>query len=549
MLKKRKGEVSVAVVQKDFPIGDIEGNMNRIMDSIQDAHKRMAAQICIFPELTLCGYSPEDLLWQPDFKKASQQAMERIIKYTKKFPKMLVVIGFPDYVGTKILNGMAILKGGKKIKIYHKQLLPNYGVFDEKRYFTSEVKNAVLTVEGIRIGFLICEDIWEPEPSAFLAKEKPDLVMVMNSSPFMVDKFNQRLAVVKARTTKHKFSMLYVNVSGAQDDIIFDGGSFLVGRDGKLKWRADFFYEHLYGIKIKKVKKELLVESDSEMPAMPSPEERVYQAILLGVKDYVKKNKIKGVVIGLSGGIDSALVLAIAVDALGADRVIGVSMPSRYTSDMSISAAKEQADILGVKFEVISIETVFDDFLSLLNPLFEGMPKDVTEENIQARCRSVLLMAIANKNHYILLNTSNKSELAMGYGTLYGDMAGAYMVLKDVLKTWVYRLAHYRNSLSQVIPKEIIERAPSAELAPNQTDQDSLPPYEVLDGIIERYVEGFQSVKEIVSAGYKPEMVMDVIKRIDQNEYKRRQGAPGPKVTSRAFIHERRIPITSAWKI
>lgn len=549
MAKGKSGQLIVAVAQKDFAVGDIEGNVKKIMDSIKEANDSNA-HVCVFPELTLCGYTPEDLLLQPDFKDACQKAMKTLTQYSKKYPHVLAVIGFPDYNKTHIFNGLALLKAGKITGIYHKQMLPNYGVFDEKRYFISEVRNSIKTIEGIKIGFLICEDIWQAGPVAYLAKEKPDLVIVINASPFSVDKPAQRLKLIKEHAKKHHFAMLYVNTTGAQDDIIFDGGSFLVDKKAQLIWRADFFYEHLYVFALKKDKKRnLALVYDVPVPAMPSPEELVYQAILLGVKDYIAKNNIKGVVIGLSGGIDSALVLAIAVDALGPERVIGVSMPSQYTSDVSISAAKEQADIFGIEFEVISIEKVFREFVDLLEPIFKNKPKDVTEENIQARCRSLILMAIANKNHYILLNTSNKSELAMGYGTLYGDMAGAYMVLKDVLKTWVYRLANYRNNLSPVIPREIIERAPSAELAPNQLDQDTLPPYETLDGIIERYVEDFESIKQMVKAGYKSGMVLDVVKRIDQNEYKRRQGGPGPKVTGRAFVHERRIPITSGWKL
>lgn len=537
-------ETIISIAQKNFAVGDILGNTQKIIDTLAEAQQNNA-KICVFPELCLSGYPPEDLLWQPDFKTAIQQAMDDILNASANVADLIIILGFPQYIDDTIFNALAVITNGKTISIYQKQLLPNYGVFDEKRYFTPGEENAVIEANDLRIGFLICEDIWQPEPCARLAQEKLDLILVINASPFSTQKFEERLHLLHHLAKTHHLPMLYVNGVGAQDDLIFDGGSCWVDATGKLNWRADFFLEHLYTLRVaKSAASKVELQEATELPEFPSVEQLMYHALMLGVRDYVRKNHIQGVVLGLSGGIDSALVLAIATDALGADHVTAISLPSRYTASMSIEDAKEQAYILGVSFEKISIESVYEQFLNTLAPSFAGKEKDVTEENIQARCRCVLLMAIANKYHRVLLNTSNKSELAIGYGTLYGDLAGAYMVLKDVPKTWVYRLAHYRNSLSSVIPQRVLERAPSAELAEDQYDQDSLPPYEILDAIIERYVEKNESREAIVAAGYEPQLVLDVIKKIDQNEFKRRQGGPGPKVTNCAFIRERRMPIT-----
>lgn len=540
-------EINIVVVQKNFRVGDVQGNARKIMRSIEEAG---AADLCIFPELALSGYPPEDLLLQPDFQREINEEMQEIVQLTCKFPQLTVLIGFPHYLAGNIHNGMAALKNGEFMFVYHKQALPNYGVFDEKRYFTPGEQSAVLTVKGIRCGLLICEDMWQPQPMQRLREEKLDAIIVINASPFSATKFTRRVQLLSEHAQNLRCAMLYVNAIAAQDDLIFDGGACWVNAQGQLIWRADFFLENLYTLQVRKEEGQPIQLVDPPfLPLMPSLEELVYQALILGLRDYVEKNNIEGVIIGASGGIDSALALAIAVDALGAERVMAVSMPSRYTAEMSILDARIQAQTMQVEFLEVSIEPAFGAFLSTLNPLFGNLPTDVTEENIQSRCRGTLLMALANKYQRVVVGTSNKSELAMGYGTLYGDIIGAYSILKDVLKTWVYRLAHYRNSLKLVIPPRVIERAPTAELAANQCDQDSLPPYEILDEIIARYVEQRQSVAEIIAAGFDPNLVIEVMRRIDRNEYKRRQGAPGPKVTEGAFIRERRFPITSNWSI
>jgi NAD+ synthase (glutamine-hydrolysing) len=542
-----ENEINLAIAQQNFSVGDVQGNTQKILATLMQTH---TADLCVFPELALSGYPPEELLFQPDFQREIIEAMQGITEATLAFPHLTVLLGFPHYEADKIYNAMAVLKNGQQVAVYHKQELPNYGVFDEKRYFNAGENSTVITLNDLRIGLLICEDIWHSAPVKCLAEENVDLVLVINASPFSVTKFAQRLQILSEHAQSLHQPFLYVNVMAAQDDLIFDGGSCWVDEQGKLTWHADFFYEHLYQLTARKEPgKKLQLREIPFVANIPSSEELMYQALVLGLRDYVAKNKIKGVVIGLSGGVDSALVLAIAVDALGAEQVMAVTMPSRYTAEISVADAKQQAEILGVQFLEISIEPLFEQFLTILQPFFAGLAPDVTEENLQSRCRGTLLMALANKYQRIVLGTSNKSELAMGYGTLYGDILGAYAVLKDVSKTWVYQLSHYRNTLSAVIPQRVLERAPTAELAADQYDQDNLPPYEILDVIIAKYVEEKQSVEQIVAAGFEPDLVIDVIRKIDRNEYKRRQGAPGPKVTEGAFIRERRFPITSGWGI
>jgi NAD+ synthase (glutamine-hydrolysing) len=429
---------------------------------------------------------------------------------------------------------------------YCKQLLPNYAVFDEKRYFACGDQPCVTDVAGIPVGITICEDIWEPGPAAQAAAAGARLLVNLNASPFHAGKHDEREAVLQERARETGLAILYVNLVGGQDELVFDGGSCVVDATGNVTRHAPACVEGLYPVDLRNV------QPVQPLPAICAPhlaaEALIYQVLVLGVRDYINKNGFDGAVLGLSGGIDSALTLALAADAIGAERVEAVMMPSRYTSAMSREDARAEADALGVRMHEISIEAPFGSFLEVLEPVFRDSAADTTEENIQARCRGVILMAISNKQHRILLTTGNKSEMAVGYATLYGDMAGGFAPIKDVPKLLVYRLSRYRNSLGQVIPQRVLERPPSAELAPDQQDSDSLPPYEVLDPILERYIENDQSVETIVAAGFDDAIVRRVARMVDRNEYKRRQAPPGVRITQRAFGRDRRYPITRGYQ-
>lgn len=533
----------IVTAQLNYWVGDITGNKQKILTAIKKARDEIKADIIVFPELALTGYPPEDLLFRPDFQQQTLKALHEIKNQTQG---IAVILGHPDFQGKKAYNAISVLQDKQIVLTYHKQCLPNYGVFDEKRYFTKGKTTSIFNYKNIPIGLIICEDLWYPEPVAEAKKAGAKLIICINASPLDINKAHERERVMRMRIQENCLPILYAHQIGGQDDLVFDGGSLAMDATGKICGQANYYKEELFTIHLK-VNNELTVEQQP-LPAPLILEAHIYQALVLSVHDYVTKNGFPGVILGLSGGIDSALTLAIAVDALGKDRVHAVALPSRYSAQLSFDLAKVEAEKLGVKLTTISIEACFNALLESLAPQFTGLAPDTTEENIQARCRGILLMALSNKSGSIVLTTGNKSELSVGYSTLYGDMAGGFAVLKDVWKLMVYRLAHYRNTLSPVIPHGVIERAPSAELAVDQKDEDSLPPYRILDPILEMYVEQDKSAEEIIAAGYNPEVVHRIISLVDRNEYKRRQAPPGPRITIRAFGRERRYPITSKFK-
>jgi len=534
----------VVMAQLDFLVGDIQGNTGKIITAAVDARDRLRADLIVFPELTLTGYPPEDLLLRPGFIRQVDPALQRLCS---EIHGIAVVAGCPLPTPAGLRNAAVVLAGGVIQARYFKQWLPNYSVFDEKRYFVPGDDPVVFEIAGVRVGVTICEDIWLPGPAAQAAEAGAQLLVNLNASPYHTGKGEQRLMALRRRVRECHIPIIYVNLLGGQDELVFDGGSMVVGADGALVQRAPFFVEGLYPVDFT-VSATGVEPETGEVAVESGLEEGIYQALVLGVRDYVQKNGFPGAVLGLSGGIDSALTLAIAVDALGAERVEAVLMPSRYTAEMSNTDAEQEARALGVKYHIMPIEPAFQVFLEILQPVLAGLPVNSTEENIQARCRGVLLMAISNKTGKLVLTTGNKSETAVGYSTLYGDMAGGFAPIKDVLKTMVYRLAVWRNQQSPVIPQRVIDRPPSAELRPDQTDQDSLPPYDLLDTILHGYVEQDHSVDELVEAGFDRNIVERVAQLVILNEYKRRQAAPGVRITPRAFGRDRRYPITSGFR-
>lgn len=532
----------VALAQINLLVGDIEGNAEKMRQMAQQAVARKA-DVIVFPELSLTGYPPEDLLLRPSLYRRVQWALDEL---AAAVPGIAMVLGSPQQTEQGIYNSALVLQDGSVRAQYYKHCLPNYSVFDEKRYFHAGDEACVFEIKGIPVALTICEDIWHRVPMQKAAKAGAKLVLNLNASPFHLGKELEREAVVAERVGECDLPLVYVNLVGGQDELVFDGCSFVMDAQGRLCQRSPSFSESLDFVDMHWDGEQLTLEPAAITPLL-GEQASVYQALVCGVRDYVEKNGFPGVVLGLSGGIDSALSLAIAVDALGPSRVVGVTMPSRYSADMSGEDAAKQARIMGVEFHEISIEALFQSFLDSLNEFFSGLPIDTTEENIQARCRGVLLMAISNKKGSMVLTTGNKSEMAVGYATLYGDMAGGFDVLKDVPKTLVFHLARYRNTLGEVIPPRVIERPPSAELAPEQKDSDSLPPYDVLDGILEMYVEQELCVDDIVAAGYDETTVRRIVRLVDINEYKRRQAAPGVRISRRAFGRDRRYPITSGF--
>ena len=532
--------LKIALAQINFLVGNISANVNNIIEAAVYARDRLHADIIVFPELTVTGYPAEDLLLRSDFIAAANNAVYQLLD---RIAGIALVVGFPEQDGDKLYNSAVVLHDGVMLARYRKQALPNYGVFDEQRYFTAGSQPCVFEFNGTFIGLTICEDVWTSGIIAAAKQAGAELLLTLNASPFNLGKIHQREAIICEQLKAAQIPLVYVNQVGGQDELIFDGTSFVADADGVIVFRAEAFKEQIS-----------VIELDGNKPVKSSCAPRyneissAYQALVLGIKDYVRKNGFQGAILGLSGGIDSALVLALAVDALGADKVEAILMPSRYTQDMSNEDAVLEAKTLGVKYHTIPIEPAVNAFTGMLAEVFTGTSKDTTEENIQARCRGVILMAISNKQGKLLLTTGNKSEMSVGYATLYGDMAGGFAPIKDVPKLLVYQLANYRNTLSEVIPERVITRPPSAELAPDQIDADSLPPYEILDPILERYVELDQSAADIIAAGYRREDVARAISLVDRNEYKRRQSPPGIRITEKAFGRDRRYPITSGYK-
>jgi len=531
------------MAQLNLLVGDIKSNTENIIEAAKEARFHYGAHVIVFPELSLTGYPPEDLLLRSDLTERIQVALDEILERTSGID---IIIGYPKREGAILYNAASVLRDGKIVKTYYKQSLPNYSVFDEKRYFTPGNQACVVEINGVPVGLTICEDVWEPEPIKQAVDDAAQLIINLNASPFDINKYEQRNLTLQARVKEVSVPILYVNLVGGQDELVFDGASFIMAADGSTCYQAPAFEAGLYLAEFE-IAENNIVPLSTRTHKKSNKLELAYKALVLGVKDYIEKNSFPGALIGLSGGIDSALTLAIVADAIGADKVEAVMMPSRYTSELSLNDARKEAEDIGVEYHVLSIEPLFTVTLETLKNEFMGTEVDVTEENIQARCRGVLLMAISNKKHKMVITTGNKSELAVGYATLYGDMAGGFNALKDVPKTLVYKLAEYRNTISLVIPQSVIHRAPSAELAPNQKDADSLPDYGELDGILELYVEQDMSINEIVAAGYNNGTVRQVVNMVDRNEYKRRQAAPGVRISLRAFGRDRRYPITSGY--
>ncbi|WP_375193585.1 NAD+ synthase [Marinobacter sp.] len=536
-------KLKVVMAQLDFLVGDIPGNTALVIEATRRASTEHQADIVVFPELCLTGYPPEDLLLRPSLDLRVAEAIEQL-RAEKLEPAM--VIGAPLREGALLYNGAVVIEGGEITGRYFKRFPPNYQVFDEKRYFAEGSETLNMEIRGVPVGITVCEDIWKEGPVEDCAAAGARLILNLNASPYDIDKRARRKALLEAKSRDNRVSIVYVNLVGGQDELVFDGGSMVFDHSGVLMAEAPQFEEGLYPV-------EFLCEHHCQPVSRPRPEEpsleaNVYRALVTGVRDYVNKNGFKSVVLGLSGGIDSAVTLAVAVDALGKERVRAVMMPFRYTSSMSLEDAEAEAVALGVQYDVFSIEPMYDAFMAALAEPFEGTRPDTTEENLQARLRGVLLMSLSNKFGSLVLTTGNKSEMAVGYSTLYGDMAGGFDVLKDVPKTLVFRLANYRNSLSQVIPERVITRPPSAELAPDQKDEDSLPGYDVLDQILNLYVERDFSADAIVAEGFDRADVERVIRLVDINEYKRRQAPIGVRITERGFGKDRRYPITNGWK-
>ncbi|KUO99757.1 NAD synthetase [Stenotrophomonas maltophilia] len=540
--------IRIAMAQFDFPVGDVAGNTERIIEMIGQARDEYGAELVMFPELAVSGYPPEDLLLRPGFLYECEQAMASIAAACRG---ITAVVGWPQAAGAVVYNAASVLRDGLVEQTYRKRELPNYAVFDERRYFDVDPDggSCVFEVNGIPVGLLICEDLWFAEPLADTMRAGAQLVVVPNASPYERGKHAQRDAVLAARTRESGAAIAYLNVVGGQDALVFDGASVVADGDGTVHPAAAAFVDQW-----------LVVEYDGEtrrfMPHVwmddgdESMDALAWRAVTRGIQDYCRKNGFKKVWLGLSGGIDSAIVLAMAVDAMGAENVTAVRLPSRYTAGLSNDLAAEQCQALGVKLEAVSIEPAFKGLMEALAPMFEGTAPDVTEENLQSRSRGVILMALANKFGGLLLTTGNKSEYAVGYATIYGDMCGGYAPLKDLYKTEVFGLSKWRNTVggAPVIPPAVISRPPSAELRENQLDQDSLPAYDVLDGILYRYIDQEQSRTEIVAAGYDAAVVDRVLRLVRISEWKRHQAAPGPKVSRRAFGRERRYPISNGYK-
>ncbi len=536
--------VRVALAQLDLAVGDVAGNTTRIVETALRARDELDAHLVVFPELSVSGYPPEDLLFHKGLSEAVEGALERI---RREVHGVAVLVGYPEYADEGLFNACSVYESGRLLCHYRKQMLPNYSVFDEKRYFTEGRKPAVFGFRDVRIGLNICEDVWQAGPLAASKSAGAEVVIAINGSPYDVTSQLNREVIVAERVRENGLPVLYANMVGGQDELVFDGGSFAMDAAGELCHRASAFEEELALITLEPGTAKIALAPGTVAPLLEK-EASVYTALVTGTRDYVEKHGFPGVILGLSGGVDSALVAAIACDALGADRVRAVMMPFRYTSTISQEDAALEAATLGIRYDVLPIAPIYDATLRQLEPIFSGRDEDVTEENIQSRVRGLLLMAISNKTGRMLLTTGNKSEMAVGYATLYGDMAGGFAPIKDVSKSLVYALARYRNTLGQVIPERVITREPSAELRPDQKDTDSLPPYDVLDPILEAFIEEDLSVDQIEARGFERDVVIRVLEMVKRNEYKRRQAPPGVRISSRAFGRDWRYPITSGYR-
>lgn len=543
----------VAMAQLDMLVGDIKGNTQKVIAAAKEAKQNDQVKVVVFPELTLTGYPPEDLLLRPSLDHRIEQALAAILE---EVHDIYVVVGYPRRINGELFNSAGVIYNGHLLGEYAKQKLPNFKVFDDKRYFTEGRDPLVVDIDGVKVGLSICEDIWHPEPIAQAKAAGAELILNLNASPFHIEKMGEREQLLYKRAVETQLPIVYVNYMGAQDELVYEGGSFVVNDRGQKVIQAPWYESGLFIAEFiihdelsRDVLPRVEVCSGEVSPAL-SIEASVYQAMVLGLRDYIEKNRFKGIVLGLSGGIDSALTLAVAVDAIGADRVQAVMMPYTYTSSMSLEDAEEEANLLGVEYSVLPIESMVTAFTDVLAPEFEGYSKDTTEENLQARIRGVTLMAISNKKGYMVVTTGNKSEMAVGYATLYGDMVGGYSVLKDVFKTLVFKLCRYRNSLGYVIPDRVITRPPSAELAPDQKDEDSLPDYDTLDQILQMYIEQDMSAEDILATQkFDRDTVYRILRLVDINEYKRRQAPTGVRLTARGFGRDRRYPMTNGWHI
>lgn len=551
--------ISIGLAQINPTVGAFQHNIALIVDAASKAHQQ-GVEILVFPELALTSYQPEDLMYRPQFLQEHQAALQSVLTQVSGLQGLHILLGHLDEVEGQLYNAASLILNGEIVQTYHKQALPNYGVFDEHRYFTAGSQASTFDYKGHRFAIAICEDVWLTEVATQAKAQQAQTLLVLNASPYTMHKDEQRIEVLRQNVSTHGMNTFYCNLVGGQDELVFDGSSLAVDDQGNAIGELNAFVSALgiyevgasgiaFRTAVSLVEQQPAAMGQSMLKNADEPlESEVWRALVLATGDYCRKNGFKTVVLGLSGGIDSAVVMAIAVDALGADKVRAVMMPSRYTADISVNDAAEMAKWLHVQYDEIAIAPMFNAFLEALAPSFTGLASDTTEENIQARTRGVLLMAFSNKFGSLVLTTGNKSELATGYCTLYGDMVGGFATLKDIPKTLVYRLSIWRNSICRVIPERIITRPPSAELREDQKDQDSLPEYEVLDAILERMMELNQSSQEIIAAGFKAEEVEKIARLLRINEYKRRQGAPGPKITRRAFGRDWRAPITNGYR-
>ena len=559
---KMKQNLRIALAQINCTVGDLAGNSLKIKEYVRRAQNQ-DVDVVAFPELALTGYPPEDLLLKPKFIEDNLIALKEL---AKSVGDIVALIGFVDKKGKNIYNAAALIYRGKVAAVYHKMFLPNYGVFDEKRYFDPGEEPLLFRIGNLNIGVDICEDIWHKNsPVKTQAELGAKLIFSINASPYYAGRIRERQEFIRRQAKENKIFIAYANLVGGQDELVFDGQSMVVGPNGKVISKAEAFNEDILvcdldipeaksrkSKAIIKVSDKLILKDKTELPKRKiqdlEPNAEIYQALILGLKDYVRKNGFEKVVIGLSGGVDSSLVAALAADALGKENVTGVFMPTRHSSGESESYARKLAENLGLNFKFISIEQIYNMYLSVLEPHFCGCSRDITEENLQARIRGNVLMALSNKFGWMVLTTGNKSEMSTGFATLYGDMAGGLAVIKDLPKFLVYQLSRYRNSLNKVIPEGVLTREPTAELRPNQKDSDSLPAYEILDPILKAYVEEDRELEKIVGAGFNKETVLKVLRMVDGSEYKRRQSPPGLKITPKAFGRDRRMPITNKYK-